>query len=67
MMWDLMLPDCFSCFTIVSNEWERVIGGAGSGKDLLRGGMGGIYVCVTEKESRRGTRGKREKGSAVYV
>ena len=53
MMWSLMLPECFSCFTIVSSVWERVIGGAGSGRDLFGGGGGGgggdLCVCVTER------------------
>ena len=37
-MWALMLPECCSCFTIVSSEWERMIWGVGSGRDLLGGG-----------------------------
>ena len=43
-MWDLMLPECFNCFTIVSSEWEQVIGGAGFVE------AGGIYVCDGERK-----------------
>ena len=43
--------------------WERVIGGAGSGRDLFVGGGG--FMCVCDRKIGRGS--KREKGSAVFV
>ena len=40
VMWALMLPECFSYFMIISSEWEQMIWGAGSGRDLFGGGGG---------------------------
>ena len=61
---DLWCYPSVSCFTIVSSVWERVIGGAGSGRDLcVCVCVGGIYVCVWQKERE----GKQERGRECSV
>ena len=63
-----MLPECFSCFTIVSSEWEQVIGGPqGSGRDLLGGRGGERNLCVCDRERKGGAARERECSVCVNV
>ena len=57
MMWDLMLPECFSCFTIVSSEWERVTGGQRRERERF---VGGRNLCVCDRAGKKGRLGQQE-------
>ena len=68
MMWDLMLPECFSCFTIVSSEWERVIGGQRRERERFVGGGGrNLRVCDSRKEREAGAARLRLRECSVCV
>ena len=65
-MWDLIPVQCVLVVSqllqmtrVGASDWGSVKGT----RDLLGGGGGRIYVCVTEKERE----GQQEKGNAVYV